>query len=122
MFDFFLVTMLIASLTQTFLHASIFDRPRRWLHKYMSNDANPRWLRTVAFMPTCQYCLSHWIGFVAAPIFLANWPLATFPAIWLANHSMAVYNLLSGYPNYLGALMRTEDAKARALQAGIVEV
>ncbi len=93
MVEILIATLAITGITNTLTTSSIFGPMQRWLSKKSQDATLPDFVRIIVFMPTCQYCLSHWIGF------LAGWwgelgIVGTFAAIWLANHALIVYDML----------------------------
>jgi len=97
----FLLALPIATVSWTITHEEILREPREWLQR-TADRGRTLLARKLAFMLTCEYCLSHYVGlaFVALTGFrllLDDWRgyvLSFFALPWIANIYMSAFGRL----------------------------
>lgn len=92
-----LVSLVTAGIVHT-VHTSLIFAPFRVLVNAHFGSHRSRWRRWIYQGFQCGYCFSHWVAagvsaVVAASI--AEWFLLWIAGMWLANHSMGLFNLLA---------------------------
>jgi hypothetical protein len=91
----------IAAITWTFTHEEIFREPRDYCAE-RSRSAPTFATRKLFYMPTCEYCLSHWVtlGALALTEFRLlyddwrGYVVSGFALVWVANHYMSIFGRL----------------------------
>jgi|SRR5688572_1360770 len=102
MIDVIIIALATASIVKTFHAGNIFLPFRNWLIKTGINPNTWEIIKSLIRGIGCSYCFAHW---VAIPVTLLlvpiNWDTIViyFAAVWLANHSMIIYEILSGMIN-----------------------
>ncbi|MEO8030859.1 MAG: hypothetical protein ABJC74_16890 [Gemmatimonadota bacterium] len=93
-----LLAVPVACVAWTVTHEELFREPREWLAA--KSKAASSWpARKLFYMPTCEYCLSHYIALVAVlgtgfHLLLSDWRgsvLAIFGVVWVANIYMSAF-------------------------------
>jgi hypothetical protein len=98
MTNFFLAVLTTALIVNTWINGSIFNPYKNRLLAYALQTGGNTFLKKLAFGPTCQYCLSHWVGFVVTYLMMNDWKvflITVLPVIWLSNHSIIIYSLIA---------------------------
>ncbi len=93
-----LLAVPVACVAWTVTHEELFREPREWLTA-KSRNARSWPARKLFYMPTCEYCLSHYIALVAVlgtgfHLLLSDWRgsvLAIFGVVWVANIYMSAF-------------------------------
>lgn len=91
----------VASVAWTITQEEIFREPREWFVE-RSKNAKSFLVRKLCYMPTCEYCLSHWVALVMIFItefrlIFLDWRgylLSFFVTAWTANQLMSLYRSL----------------------------
>jgi len=91
----------IAAITWAFTHEEIFREPRDYCLE-RSRSAPAFATRKLFYMPTCEYCLSHWVtlGALALTEFRLlyddwrGYVVSGFALVWVANHYMSIFGRL----------------------------
>ena len=91
----------VASVAWTITQEEIFREPREWFVEG-SKNAKSFLVRKLCYMPTCEYCLSHWVTLVMIFItefrlIFPDWRgylLSFFVTAWTANQLMSLYRSL----------------------------
>ena len=96
-----IIAAAVASVAWTVTQEEIFREPREWLAE-RSKSAKSLLVRKLCYMPTCEYCLSHWVAL--AMIFITEFRLiftdwrgyllSFFVTAWTANQLMSLYRRL----------------------------
>lgn len=110
----------VASISWTITQEELFREPQEYLQR-RSKQAKSFLIRKLFYMPTCEYCLSHWVSFALIAItgfrlIFDDWRgylLAFFVTAWTANQIMSLYRRLRVGIKLENALAEneTEDAK-----------
>ena len=75
----------VACITWTVTQEEVFQDMRRYLARYRDRHEGSWWRRKLAYLPTCPYCLSHYVsGLLIALLHFKCWP-ATGGVIWSAS-------------------------------------
>jgi hypothetical protein len=95
-----LLALVVACITWTITNEEIFRELRDVLRAYAHDDRVAFWKRKLAYLPTCQYCFSHWIAvgvlWMKGFNLYSGWSgyfLTLFVIVALANGIMTVYEL-----------------------------
>ena len=91
----------VASISWTFTQEEIFRELREYFAR-QSRTANSLLVRKLFYMPTCEYCLSHWVTAAALAItgfhlLFTDWRgylFSFFTTAWTANVIMSIYRHL----------------------------
>jgi hypothetical protein len=91
----------VASVAWTITQEEIFKEPREYMAE-RSNRAKSFLVRKLFYMPTCEYCLSHWVTifflFITGfRLIFDDWRgylLSFFVTAWTANQIMSLYRRL----------------------------
>ena len=96
-----IIAAAVASVAWTITQEEIFREPREWFAE-KSKSAKSFLVRKLCYMPTCEYCLSHWVAL--AMIFITEFRLiftdwrgyllSFFVTAWTANQLMSLYRRL----------------------------
>jgi hypothetical protein len=97
-----LLAIPIACLVWTFTQEEIFKEAREWLKAYQRRHSDSLWRQKLAYLPTCPYCLSHYVaaGFIALfhfTMLVSDWRgyvVSLFTLVLLTNIYITMYNLL----------------------------
>jgi hypothetical protein len=97
----FVLAMPIAAITWAITHEEIFREPREYCVA-RSQSAPTIATRKLFYMPTCEYCLSHWITIGALVLtdfrlLYDDWRgyiVSGFALVWVANHYMSIFGRL----------------------------
>ncbi len=114
MIDILIAALPVACVAWTVTQEEVFREVREWLCVVRDNPAARWWCRKLAYMPTCPYCLSHYVALTAVLVFhlrLLNdaWTgaiAAWFAVVYVANAYMTVYHLLRQALRVVGALAK----------------
>ena len=95
------ISAAVASVAWTITQEEIFKEPREYMAE-RSKRAKSFLGRKLFYMPTCEYCLSHWVAifFIAVTGFrliFEDWRgylLSFFVTAWTANQIMSLYRRL----------------------------
>lgn len=93
-----LLAIPVACVAWTVTHEEIFREPREWC-ALQSRHSDSLFLRKFFYIPTCEYCFSHYVALFAVAgtgfhLLLSDWRgvvLAIFGTIWIANVYMSVF-------------------------------
>ena len=93
-----LLAIPVACVAWTVTHEEIFREPREYCLR-RSKQARRWYIRKVFYMPTCEYCFSHYVALAAVlgsgfHLLLPDWRgtvLAIFGVVWMANVYMSVF-------------------------------
>ena len=93
-----LLAVPVASVAWTVTHEEIFREPREYCVR-RSKRARRWYVRKLFYVPTCEYCFSHYVALVAVlgtgfQLLLPDWRgtiLAIFGVVWIANLYMSVF-------------------------------
>ena len=96
-----IIAAAVASVAWTITQEEIFREPREYMAD-RSKKAKSFLVRKLFYMPTCEYCLSHWVAL--AMIFITGFRLifedwrgyllSFFVTAWIANQLMSLYRRL----------------------------
>lgn len=89
----------VACVAWTVTHEEIFREIRERFQKATADTTLPAWARKLAYMPTCEYCFSHYVALLClhltpVRLFSAGWPgflLSWFALVWIANLYMNLH-------------------------------
>ncbi|HXG86923.1 MAG TPA: hypothetical protein VNJ02_01200 [Vicinamibacterales bacterium] len=95
------LAMPIAAITWTVTHEEVFREPRDFCVK-RTEGARSIFVRKLFYLPTCEYCFSHWVtvGMLALTGFrllFDDWRaylISGFSLVWVANHYMSLFGRL----------------------------
>lgn len=90
-----------ACISWTLTQEEIFREPREYLSE-RSKNSRSFLIRKLCYMPTCEYCLSHWVTLILIAItgfqlIFADWRgylLSFFVTVWTSNQLMSLYRRL----------------------------
>lgn len=116
------LAMPVACVAWTVTHEELFREPREWLVA-RSKSARRWYLRKLFYMPTCEYCFSHYVALLAVlgtgfHLLLPDWRgsvLAIFAVVWIANLYLSVLvrlRLEIKVERSTAELLETKDAEA----------
>lgn len=96
-----IIASAVASVAWTITQEEIFKEPREFFAK-KSKSSQSFLIRKLCYMPTCEYCLSHWVTifFIAVTGFqliFTDWRgylLSFFVTAWTSNQIMSLYRRL----------------------------
>ncbi|MEO5858100.1 MAG: hypothetical protein ABIR33_04040 [Pyrinomonadaceae bacterium] len=91
----------VGSISWTITQEEIFREPREYFAE-RSERARSLLIRKLFYMPTCEYCLSHWVSVALIAItgfrlIFEDWRgylLSFFVTAWTANQIMSLYRRL----------------------------
>ena len=91
----------VASISWTITQEEIFKEPREYMAE-RSKRAKSFLFRKLFYMPTCEYCLSHWVSLpliflTGFRLIFEDWRgylLSFFVTAWTANQIMSLYRRL----------------------------
>ena len=95
------ISAAVASVAWTITQEEIFKEPREYMAE-RSKRAKSFLVRKLFYMPTCEYCLSHWVTifflFITGfRLIFEDWRgylLSFFVTAWTANQIMSLYRRL----------------------------
>ncbi|HEX6280409.1 MAG TPA: hypothetical protein VFZ49_10410 [Pyrinomonadaceae bacterium] len=95
------IAAMVASISWTFTQEEIFREMREYFAG-RSKRVKSMLVRKIFYMPTCEYCLSHWVTLAAIAItgfrmIFDDWRgylLSFFVTAWTANFMMSIYRHL----------------------------
>ena len=93
-----LLAIPVACVAWTVTHEEIFREPREYCVR-QSKRARRWYVRKLFYVPTCEYCFSHYVAVAAVlgsgfHLLLPDWRgtiLAIFGVVWIANVYMSVF-------------------------------
>lgn len=115
-----LLAIPVASVAWTVTQEELFKEVREKLSCYQKRCPDSIWRRKLAYMPTCPYCFSHYVGafFVVLchfPMLVPDWRgylVSVFTVVMISNTYISGYNLLRAGLRALRA--RADEAEANA--------
>ena len=92
----------VACITWTVTQEDIFQEMRIYLAGYHAHHRHAWWRRKLAYMPTCPYCLSHYVAGVLIVLLhfkmlsddWRGYLVSLFTLVLIANVYITVYHLL----------------------------
>jgi hypothetical protein len=110
----------VACVVWTFTQEEVFREAREGLKRYCAEHRRPWCWRKLAYLPTCPYCLSQYVGAVFVALFhfhmLADdwrgYVVSLFSLVMIANVYITIYNLLR--VSLRAAKARADGAEAYA--------
>ncbi len=107
----------VACVSWTITREEIFREPREWLQE--QSRSHPKWwFRKIAYMPTCEYCFSHYVAaafvlLVDFRLLLGDWRGGLIA--WLSV--VAVANLFLSFYSHLRVEIRKDRAESEAAES-----
>lgn len=101
--EFLYFAAVVAILVRAFTHEEIAKEIRDRLVGYCRDEGCPFFLRKLAYMPTCEFCLSFWVTVLLVlavfryRLVYDDWRgyfVSTFVIMAVANVYMSAFNLL----------------------------
>lgn len=100
--DALVLAIPVACVVWTFTQEEIFKDVQDALKAYQKKHAGSLWRRKLAYMPTCPYCLSHYVSAVFIAVFrfkmvADDWRgylVSLFAIVLIANTYITAYHLL----------------------------
>jgi hypothetical protein len=97
-----LLAIPVASIVWTFTQEEVFKEVRDSLKAYQKRHADSFWRQKLAYLPTCPYCLSHYVAAVFIAVFnfhmLADdwrgYVVSLFTLVLVTNLYVSLYNLV----------------------------
>ncbi len=108
----------VAILVRAFTQEELFAETRRWLSRHAEEERHPLVLRKLAFMPTCDYCLSFWVTLVLlVGVFDCRLAFADWRGYLVSVFTtMAVANVYLSAFSWLRVDLRKERASAEQVE------
>ncbi len=95
--DFLLLCAMVACITWTITKEEIFLEVREFFIRLKKDPTQSKLVRKLAYMPTCEYCTSHWVTlavFAATGAPAGEFLWSFFPVVFGANVLMTIYAML----------------------------
>lgn len=99
----FLYAAVVAVIVRACTQEELTREPREWLSRYAQDERHPLLLRKLAYMPTCEFCLSFWVALaLLVPVFdfrlvfqdARGYLIAVFTTVAVANVYLSTFALL----------------------------
>jgi hypothetical protein len=112
----------VACISWTITQEEVFRELNQWLKGCQARHRDCLWRRKLAYMPTCPYCLSHYVSGILVVLLgfhmlMDDWRgylVSLFTVVLVANTYLTLYQLLR-------ALLRRTKALADQAEAGLAE-
>jgi hypothetical protein len=94
-----LLPLAVACASWTVTKEEVFRELREWCKGHISEQRHPLLVRKLCYLPTCEYCFSHWVTILfllltGFRLLLPGWAgfiVALFVIVFLANLYMTLY-------------------------------
>ena len=119
----FILSVPVACISWTIAQEEFFQEMRNYLVDYQARHRRSWWRRKLAYLPTCPYCLSHYVagglvGLLQFKMLADDWRgyvVSLFTLVLIANVYITVYHLLRAGLRYTRLLADRAERSALAI-------